>query len=206
MKFTKTPLTIGVMRSFLVAGVLVLACGISSTNADESKHRYAENDIRGTWTYSGWVEATLLIPFPGEVTQSTPPSSIVSPGDKVTLKGTLVGLFNFDGRGGIESFEDLFKAGGVEPISPPFPLPFLPPAPEQGHGTYSVNPDGTVELKTLIINPDDDSVAGELDYACVLNRSPRQLECIIARFKTFLVDPAGFEAPIVGLVTLRPQR
>lgn len=190
----------------IMLGILVFASSITSVNADESGHRYAENDIRGTWTYSGWVEATLLIPFPGEVTHSTPPSSIVSPGDKVTLKGTLIGLFNFDGQGRIESFQDLFKAGGVEPVSPPFPLPFLPPFPEQGHGTYTVNPNGMVEMHALVIDPVDDRVVGEADYVCVLNSSPKQLDCAIARFKTFVVDPAGFEAPIAGLITLRPQR
>ena len=193
-----------VSRALATIVVLGFFSAIHTAQA-QSNSQYSERDIRGVWTYSGWVEATLLIPFPAEITHSTPPSAVVGPGDKVTVKGTLVGLFSFDGKGTIDAFHDLFKAGGIEPL-PPFPLPFAPPAPEQGHGSYTVNPDGTVTMTTLIINPMDDSVAGEADYACVLNRSPRQLECMFSRFKTFVVDPSGFEAPVVGQVVLRPQR
>lgn len=167
--------------------------------------RYKERDLRGRWAFSGWVEATLLIPVPGEITHSTPPSAVVVPGDKVSVKGTLVGLFEFDGKGGIPAFQDLFKAGGIEPTSPPFPLPFLPPVPEQGHGNYTVAENGTVQLFTLIINPMNDRVAGEADYDCVLSRSPKRLHCMMSRFKTYVVDETGFEAPVIGLFTLRPQ-
>jgi hypothetical protein len=189
-------------RVLVTATALGLATVVGSAVAQTSNTQYSERDVRGTWTYSGWVEATLLIPFPAEITHSAPPSSIVGPGEKVTVKGALVGLFHFDGKGTITQFNDLFKAGGLEPV----PFPFAPPAPEQGHGSYTVAPDGTVKLSTLIINPIDDSVAGEADYDCVLIRSPRQLDCIISRFKTFVVDPAGYDAPVVGQFVLRPQR
>ena len=199
-------LTNGVLRFFLLNSVLALLLSSASAFGGDSDHHYSDNKIRGIWTYSGWVEATLLVPVPGQITHAASPPSIFNPGDRVSVKGTLVGLFKFDGRGKIDSFHDLFKAGGIEPFSPPFPLPFLPPFPEQGNGSYTVNPDGTVKLSTVIINPGDGAVAGEADYDCVLNLSPKQLDCIFSRFKTYVVDPNGFEAPIVGLVTLRPQR
>ncbi len=197
-----------------LAAFLLITAAISTQAEDRyseehryaKNHQYSEKDIRGTWTYSGWVEATLLIPFAAEITHSTPPSALVGAGEKVALKGTLVGLFTFDGKGKIAEFQDLFKAGGAEPTSPPFPLPYVPPFLEQGDGKYSVEPNGIVQLETLIINPADGSVAGEADYACVLNRKPKRLDCMFARFKTFVVDPGGFNAPIVGRVTLRPQR
>jgi hypothetical protein len=192
----------------------LLGCLLTATAAtamaedalsDETRE-FSNRDLRGTWTLSGWVEATLLVPFPAETTHATPPSSIVSPGDKVTIRGTEVGLFTFNGRGRITAFQDLFKVGGLAPLSPPFPLPFLPPLPEAGHGSYAVMPDGTAHLSTIIIDPATGATAGEAEYDCVLNRSPRRMECIFSRFRTYVVDPGGFDAPIVGQVTLRPQR
>jgi hypothetical protein len=167
--------------------------------------RFSDQDLNGTWTITGSIEATLLAPFPAEMTIATPPSALIAYGDKVTIRGTLVGLFTFDGRGSITEFQDLFKAGGLEPKGP-FPLPFLPPAPEAGVGSYSVSPDGTVHLSTIIIDPMTSGTAGEAEYDCVLNRSPRQLDCMFSRFKTYAVDPTGFDAPVAGLLTLRPQR
>ena len=178
----------------------------SSLFADSDNRPFNNGNLRGTWTIAGWLEATLLVPFPGEITHSTPPSVPISPGDKITIKGSLVGLYEFDGNGGITAFKDLFKAGGGEPLSPPFPLPFLPPSPESGYGNYSVDSSGMVKLQTLIINPADESLAGEADYDCVLNRKPQQLDCIMSRFRTYVVDPAGYHAPIVGQFTMRPRR
>jgi hypothetical protein len=192
---------------FVITVVAFAALGASpSVFADTDSRPFSNADLRGTWTIAGWLEATLLVPFPGEITHSTPPSVPISPGDKITIKGTLVGLFEFDGNGNIKAFKDLFKAGGVEPLSPPFPLPFIPPFPESGYGTYSVDSSGMVKLQTLIINPADDGLAGEADYDCVLNRKPKQLDCIFSRFRTYVVDPAGYHAPIVGQFTMRPRR
>ena len=187
----------------------LLAAAAATASADNrfyrNNHEFSNRDLRGTWTISGWLEATLLSPIPAQTTHSTPPSVYVSPGDKVTIRGAMVGLFDFDGRGTITSFRDLFKAGGLEPVSPPVPFPFVPPAPETGHGEYTVNPDGTVNLATTIVDEATGFKAGEAEYDCILNRLPRQLECVFSRFKTYVVDPNGFEAPIVGQLTLRPQ-
>jgi hypothetical protein len=188
-----------------VMSALLTLSALSAAHGQEPKTSFSEKDIRGVWTYSAWVEATLLIPLPAEMTHFTPPSQIVSPGDKVTVKGTLIGLFEFDGKGNVTSFQDLFKAGSVEPLGG-FPLPYLPALPEQGSGSYTVSSDGMVEIKLTGLNPDTQNLAGETDYACVLNRSPRQLDCMFGRFKTFAVDPSGFDAPIAGQATLRPQR
>lgn len=188
----------------------VLAAAAATAAADDRYFRndrdFSNRDLRGTWTIAGWVEVTLLSPIPAETTHSTPPSVFVSPGDKVTIRGAMVGLFDFDGRGTITSFRDLFKAGGLEPLSPPVPFPFLPPAPETGHGEYAVEPDGIVHLATTIVDEATGHATGEAEYDCVLNRLPRQLDCVFSRFKTYVVDPNGFEAPIVGQLTLRPQR
>lgn len=196
----------GINRVSLL-GILIVAA--SSAGADDrfgnDTRDFSNRDIKGTWIYEGWVEATLLAPFPAETTHATPPSTIVSPGDAVTVRGTTVGLFTFDGRGTIEGFHDLFKVGGLKPISPPFPLPFVPPASEQGRGKYFVEPDGRVHLSTVIIDPASGATAGEAEYDCVLNRFPRRLKCMFSRFKTYVVDPSGFEAPIIGQVTLEPQ-
>jgi hypothetical protein len=190
----------------------LIACLLASTAATaaaDDRHwnirDFSNRDLSGTWTITGWVEATLLSPIPAQTTPSTPPSTYVSRGDKVTIRGAIVGLFEFDGRGTITSFRDLFKAGGLEPVSPPVPFPFVPPAPETGHGEYTVNPDGTVHLATTIVDEATGFKAGEAEYDCILNRLPRQLECVFSRFKTYVVDPNGFEAPIVGQLTLRPQ-
>lgn len=195
-------------RNAVVVIILsTLAAGTAAADGAAGKRgKFSNRDVRGIWTYAGWVEATLLVPIPGEITDSTPPSAVIVPGDKITVTGATVGLFKFNGKGAIVRFRDLFKAGGVEPMSPPFPLPFLPPAPEQGHGTYSVAPDGTVQMNTVIVDPESGNTLGEVAYDCVMSRLPRRLDCIFSRFKTFVVDPAGFEAPIVGQITLRPQR
>ncbi|HKJ17899.1 MAG TPA: hypothetical protein VJ984_11150 [Xanthomonadales bacterium] len=193
--------------ALLAIFVAVWMCATSSVYADEESQRsFRESDLRGTWTMAGWVEATLLIPFPGEITHSVGPGDPVNPGDKVALKGTLVGLFEFNGSGAIVEFNDLFKPGGIEPLSPPFPIPWVPPLTETGHGSYTVDANGMVSLSTEIIDPASGNLAGEADYNCVLNRSPKRLDCIFARFKTYVVDPAGFDAPITGQVTMMPQR
>jgi hypothetical protein len=104
-----------------VAMVLMsLGAGISEVRAEESAPPYTKSDIRGTWTYSGWVQGTFLIPIPAEITHATPPSALVSRGDKVSIPGTVVGLFEFDGHGTISSFRDHFKPGGT---ATPVPTP-----------------------------------------------------------------------------------
>jgi hypothetical protein len=192
----------------VIASMLVIASTAAADDREWERDRarpFSDQDLKGTWTISGSIEATLLAPFPAEMTIATPPSAPIAYADKVTVRGTLVGLFSFDGHGSITKFQDLFKAGGLEPKAP-FPLPFLPPAPETGSGSYSVASDGTVHLSTVIVDPMTSGKAGEAEYDCVLNRLPRQLDCMFSRFKTFAVDPNGFDAPVAGLVTLRPQR
>jgi hypothetical protein len=77
--------------------------------------------------------------------------------------------------------------------------------PEQGTGTYYVEPDGTAQIALDFANPDG-SLAANLELQCVLSRLPRQVECVIARFKTFAVDPSGFEAAVTGIFTFKQQR
>lgn len=193
----------------LPAGILALALLLSATlsnqaSADNGRRAFSTHDLRGTWTVVAWIDGTYLIPFPAEIVSSPGVTVTVAPGDKVNVLGSLVGLVEFDGRGGIRSFQDVIKLGAVRPLDP-FPLPFLPPLPEQGQGTYTVEPNGTAQMAIDFANPDG-SVAGNLELQCVLNRAPRQVECVIARFKTFAVDPNGFEASVTGIFTLKRQR
>lgn len=116
----------------------------------------------------------------------------------------MVGLVKFDGEGGIPSFQDVIKLGAVRPLAP-FPLPFLPPLPEQGSGSYSVEINGIAHMVLDFVNPDG-SIAANLELQCVVTRYPRQADCVPGRFKTFAVDPNGFEAPITGIFTLKRQR
>lgn len=193
--------------AIVTAAALLSASGALAEDGSRPDGRgFSDGALRGTWVITGWTEATLLAPIPAELTATTPPSAVVSPGDKITVRGTLVGLVDFDGHGAIPAFRNLFKAGGLEPMSPPFPLSFLPPAPEEGRGQYSVSPEGTVHISTTVVDPDSGLTVGETDYDCVLSLVPRRLDCIFSRFRTYVVDPGGFEAPIVGQVTLRPQR
>ena len=200
---------IAVTTTKLHAGIFVLALFVSATlsnqaSADNGPRAFSTHDLRGTWTVVAWIDSTLLIPFPAEIVTSPGVTVTVAPGDKVNILGSLVGLVEFDGRGGIPSFQDVIKIGAVRPLAP-FPLPFLPPFPEQGAGTYTVEPNGTAHMAIDFVNPDN-SIAANMELQCVLSRAPRQVECVIARFKTFAVDPNGFEAPVTGIFTLKRQR
>ena len=188
----------------MALGLLAVA-GWSTEAAAGDYHRpYSTHDLRGTWTVKAWIDGTYLIPLPAEIVVSPGETVTVAPGDKVSVLGSLVGLVEFDGRGGIPSFRDVIKLGAVKPRAP-FPLPFLPPLPEQGAGSYSVEADGTAHMAIDFVNPDG-SIAANMELQCVLDRRPRQVECVIARFKTFAVDPAGFEAPVTGIFTFKRQR
>ena len=200
---------ITVTATKLPAGILAFALLVSSTwsyqaSADNGRRDFSTRDLKGTWTVVAWIDSTLLIPFPAEIVSSPGVTVTVAPGDKVNVLGSLVGLVEFDGRGGIPSFQDVIKIGAVRPLAP-FPLPFLPPLPEQGEGSYSVEPNGTAHMAIDLANPDG-SIAANMELQCVLSRAPRQAECVIARFKTFFVDPNGFEAPVTGIFTLKRQR
>lgn len=184
-------------RVLITTGFLITAVNAA---ADEPRHdeHFSERDLRGTWTYSSEFETTLPIPFAADIVDAAPPPATVYPGDVVTIKGTTVGLFEFDGRGGVV-FRDFFKAGTVKPLA----FPSTPAAPEDGYGTYSVERDGFVHIQTVYLS--GDHIVGESDYVCTISTEPRQLDCMWARFKTFVVDANGYDAPIEGLVTMRPQ-
>ena len=191
-------------KGSLVLAVLVSAMLGNQALADYERGDYSTRDLKGTWTVTAWIDSTLLIPFPAEIVSSPGTAVTVNPGDKVNVLGSLVGLVEFDGRGHIASFKDVIKIGAVRPLAP-FPLPFLPPLPEQGSGSYSVEPDGTAHMVLDFLNPDG-SIASNMELQCVVNRWPREAQCVIAMFRTFFVDPEGFDAPITGIFTLKRQR
>ena len=135
----------------MALGLLAVA-GWSVEAAAGDYHRpYSTHDLRGTWTVKAWIDGTYLIPLPAEIVVSPGETVTVAPGDKVSVLGSLVGLVEFDGRGGIPSFRDVIKLGAVKPLAP-FPLPFLPPLPEQGAGSYSVEADEAVLLYRCRLN------------------------------------------------------
>lgn len=63
-----------------------------------------------------------------------------------------------------------------------------------------------MRISAVVVDPASGNTAGEAEYDCVLSRFPRRMDCIFSRFRTFVVDASGFDAPIVGQVTFRPQR
>jgi hypothetical protein len=166
---------------------------------------YRDRDLAGQWIFSGELKFAAPIPFAGILLRGAPPHAQFQRGDKIGLWGSILGTMTFDGNGVIKGMQDVFKPGEVEP-APPFP-PFVPPIPEVGTGSYAVSPDGSVSIS--IVGRDPNSPEGQVDfeteYHCQLNRFPREMTCVFARFTTYFVDPNGYHAPITGIITFRKR-
>jgi hypothetical protein len=188
----RLPLALVLLAAFMVAGSPVAEAGPGT---------YGDNDLRGEWIYSGLLKFGAPIPFPALQLHEAPPHDFVNPGDTVGIWGSILGIMTFDGGGGLAN-EDVFKTGELQPL-PPFPLPFVPPLPEVGTGTYSVSDKGIVQISLLGRDPanPEGQVDFESDMYCLLNRQPWEMKCVYSRFQTFFVDPNGYHAPITGIVT-----
>lgn len=192
-----------------IAGLALLifsVCAAPPASASNEIWPYRDRDLRGEWVYSGNLHFAAPIPFPGTLLLATPPHASFAPGDVVGIHASILGTMEFDGKGAVTTMEDVVKPGGVKP-APGFPLPFIPPLPEVGAGTYSVQPDGTVNIN--IAGRDPSNPVGQVDfeiaYHCQLNRFPREMQCVFNFFTTYFVDENGFDAPITGVIAFRKR-
>jgi hypothetical protein len=77
-----------------------------------------------------------------------------------------------------------------------------------GSGSYTVATSGMVTISIAGRDPNASApgdVNFETEFQCVLNRSPQEMKCIYSRFSTYFVDPSGYDAPIMGIVTFTRQ-
>lgn len=194
-------------RALATTLCLILVATIPAVYVDQKANyaKYSEKDLQGRWTSSGWLRPTLLTPLPMDVMRSIPANVPSSSSDQVTLEVTTIGLFSFDGDGTIENFQQQIEFGHPESV-PPSLFHLIPLSTNQGCGQYSVESNGLVGLSMVQPCNGAEDVAREIDYACVLNRSPKQLNCIPSRFEIFVLDPVAFHGGIVGEVVLRPQQ
>ena len=198
-------------RSLLLALTIVMvAVGarIELAAVDQPQPRpFAERDLNGTWVLSGLVKFAAPIPIHALILHGGAPHTLVAPGEKVGIWASQVGLMRFDGRGRVSDVENVIKVGEIEPL-PPFPLGYLPPQTELGAGSYPVAPSGMVTISIAGRDPNASApgeVNFETEFQCVLNRNPEEMKCTYSRFKTYFVDPSGYDAPIMGIVTFTRQ-
>lgn len=188
-----------------VAAVLVAGLFCAAADARD-KRVYADQHLRGTWVWSGLLRFGAPIPVPGMVVDGAPPHALVNPEDLVGVWASTVGLMTFDGRGAVHA-EQVVKVGEIA-LPPGLPFEALPPFPEFYRGSYQVAANGIVQIELSGHDtPDADADPDfEYDLHCVLNMWPREMTCVPARFKTYVVDADGYPAPITGLVELERQR
>ena len=188
--------------------ILVIAglAGATTAMADGRDRGFSEQSLRGTWVWSGLMKFGAPIPIPATVVDGAMPHDPVAPGDVVGVWASSVGLMNFDGAGGVNHAEEVVKVGEIAPL-PGLPFEALPPFGEVYTGGYSVSEHGVVQI--TLTGRDSMSPEGDVDFEydlhCVLNRWPMEMACVPARFKTYLVNAAGYAAPITGTITLKRQ-
>lgn len=182
----------------LLSGLL----GAASAVADEDN--YNAQLLRGTWVWSGLMKFGAPIPIPATIVDGAAPHDPVAPGDVVGVWASLVGFMTFDDEGNVVHAQDMVKAGEVVPAAG-LPIEHLPPFPEIYTGSYTVSDVGTVDI--FLKGRDPGTPEGEVDFEfdlhCVLNRWPREMTCVTARFKTFFVNPDGYAAPITGIINFK---
>ena len=191
------------LHTLHLATLLALAvCVLPIADAAAKSKAYSNGDLRGEWVWSGWVRFGAPVPFPALLVDGAPPQEQVAPGEVVGVWGAILGVMSFDGKG-LVSNENVFKPGELQPLSPPFPLPFVPPLPEVSAGSYQVSNAGTVQMQLSGRSPasPEGQIDFNTDFSCVLNRKPLEMHCVFSRFQTFAVDPNGYHAPITGILT-----
>jgi hypothetical protein len=203
----RCPLTAGdiIRRAALLILALVTIGGTPVSVADRGpNHDFTVRSLRGTWVWTGFLRFAAPIPIPRTIIDGAPPHDVVAPGDVVGLWASTVGLMTFDGKGSIEHAEEVGKAGEVIPQAG-LPFEYLPPFSEVYTGNYTVSEHGVVEIS--LTGRDLSSPEGQVDFEydlhCVLNRWPMEMDCVPARFETYIVDPTGFAAPITGTMGLK---
>ncbi|TXS93046.1 hypothetical protein FV139_13950 [Parahaliea maris] len=197
----------GSVRSLVF--ILVIAFGIlpaAVATADGSPGPYSASALNGTYVWSGMLKFGAPIPIPALIVDGAPPHDQVSPGEVVGIWATILGTMTFDGAGNVTRFDDVVKSGEIVPL-PPVPFEALPPFPETGSGVYSVSESGTVGIQ--LTGRDPSSPEGQVDFEndlhCVIQKRQQEMQCVIARFKTYFVDPNGYASPITGLITMKRQ-
>lgn len=179
-----------------------------SFNDNRLSEKFNATHFRGTWVLSGMLRISLPVPFPGTLLDGAPPHDAISPADITALWAAILGTITLDGRGNVVKMENVIKIGELMPASPPVPFDFLPPLPEVYTGFYSVGEGGTVKIN--LAGRSADSPEGQLDFEfdlhCVVQHRALKMQCVPARFTTYVVDSSGFPAPITGLITLERQR
>lgn len=196
---TRVRARLAVCRALLIGGLLCSGNAVAGSphNAD-----FSEQTVRGTWIWSGLLRFGAPVPVAGTLVDGAPPQAMIVPGDVVGIWAATVGLMTFDGRGNVQHAEEVTKAGEIVPQPGLLPVDHLPPFPEVYTGKYQVSPEGVVgiQLTGRNLSSPEGKVDFEYDLHCVLNRWPREMTCVPARFKTFVVDPNGFPSPITGII------
>ena len=185
---------------------LILSTSAMVPAAYASPGAYDSRSLNGTYVWSGLLKFGAPVPIPALLIDGAPPHDQVSPGELVGIWAAILGTMTFDGAGIVTGFEDVVKSGDLVP-QPPVPFESLPPFPELGFGAYSVSEMGIVGIQLTGRNPSspEGQVDFELDLHCVIQHRHHEIECVPARFKTFVVDPNGFASPITGLITMKRQ-
>jgi|GEM_PF-4029763 len=186
----------------VMLAVAFICSGAARAGGDDAA--YSAQLLRGTWIWSGMLQFGAPIPLPGTLVDGTPPHAAVAPGDVVGLSVSTVGLMSFDGHGNVTHADEVVKIGGIVPAAG-LPFEHLPPFPEVYTGVYDVGPTGVVAVQLSGRSPEspEGQVDFEYDLHCVLNRWPREMTCVPARFKTYVLDPDGYPAPITGIVEIK---
>lgn len=197
------PLAGAYVKLVRTAACIMVIAGLLGATAAVADSNYTEEHLRGDWVWSGLMKFGAPVPIPANLIDGAPPHAAVAPGEVVGIWASLVGLITFDGEGNVTA-EDMVKAGEIVP-APGLPFEALPPFPEVYTGSYTVSDKGTVDI--FLEGRDPSSPEGQVDFEfdlhCVLNRWPREMTCLTARFKTFFVDPNGFAAPITGIIDIK---
>lgn len=190
------------------AGVILFAAfgGPSCLAGEEPPPFYSNSDLKGAWLFSGLLRFGAPVPILATLVDGAPPHALVNPGDVVGVWATILGSMRFDGDGEVSGVEDVVKTGELVPL-PPVPFPSLPPFPEIGAGSYSVSENGVVKIDITGRDPShpEGQVDFETGYYCLLNRTPREMKCTFSYFRTYFVDPAGYNAPITGEITFKQR-
>jgi len=191
---------------------LLLACALLSipnaSRADsEANWRFNDSQLKGTWVFSGLLRFAAPVPLPATLVDGAPPHDQINPGDEVGLWASILGTMTFDGAGSVTQVEDVVKIGDIKPLSPPVPFDFLPPLPEVYTGNYAVSGSGAVEIALTgrALDSPEGQVDFEFDLYCLIQHRAQKMQCVPAQFRSRVVDPNGYPAPITGVISMERQ-
>jgi hypothetical protein len=191
---------------------LLLFCALllmpHASRADsEANRQFNDAQLKGTWVFSGLLRFAAPAPLPATLVDGAPPHDQINPGDEVGLWASILGTMTFDGAGNVTRVEDVVKIGDAKPLSPPVPFDYLPPLPEIYTGTYAVSNSGVVEIALTgrSLDSPEGQVDFEFDLHCLVQHRAQKMRCVPARFRTRVVDPNGYPAPITGVLTVERQ-